>query len=215
MKNNLHLTLSNILIDQNSDLINEVSRLQGILKKGLSDFNLVSIPESNIIHHSLVDFLPAVEFHNHNDVVNFKLQHRKLVKEIDSFASALIQNIKDRDVFIYSSYKGEKSIALEAYPSKDILTFANLLVDKIKTFDGYPQVKGFPQENPYKFAINIIRFFRNLIKVEDENFLKSISKINNELKVNPIRFQLKKLSLVVSDDYLTNTNPVERKFNLK
>lgn len=213
MKNNLHLTLSNIIKDQNGTLVNEALRFQSLLRKGFADLNLVTVCESSIIHHSLVDFLPPSEFHGEpHEIADFNARHQKLIQDIHQVIQHEITNIKNTNININSTYKGKKSIALEAYPSLDILSFANKVAEKIKTAEDYPHVKGFPPENPFKFAINIIRFFRDLEDGEDQNLIQIVSEINSQLKSEPVKFNLKKLSLVVSDDTLSNPNPEVRQY---
>ncbi len=214
--NHLHLTLTNIIKDQSYTAINEVLQLQSLLKRGLLDLNSIVTPEINTIHHSLVDFLPPEEFSGDpSGIANYKHRHQKLIQEIDRIINKEISIIKDANIVINSAYKGEKSIAIEAYPSPDIIQFAKSVANKIKTRRDYPRVKGFPPENPYKFAINAMRFLRDLEKKEENNMIKIVSVINDRLKAEPLKFDLKTLSLVVSDDFLSNPNPTIKQYYIK
>lgn len=215
MNNNLHLTLSVIIKNQKSNkIIDSVLGVQGFLISGLESAISFYICGKDVIHHSLVDFLPAEEFQNVLEIKNYKQEHQDLITTIIRAVEKLKNEMEDRQTIIKSVYKSEKSIALEAYPSQDILNFAERLGDSIKMKGGFPKVKGFPPEKPKKFAINIIRFFRLLTKKEDEILRKRIEELNKKLNKQPIVFKLKSLSLVVSDDYLSNPNPEIARFDI-
>lgn len=220
MKNNLHLTLSNIIYLQSDGILSKILEHQNFLIKDIVFSeqilpNIIYKCQKNIIHHSLVDFLPATDFQNISGISKYKENNKDLIESIIKTVNKLKSKIQNKEIVIKSIYKGEKSIALEAFPSKDILKFSNDLANFVKTVDSFPKVKGFPPNNPQKFTINIIRFFRPLSGKEDILLNNQVQKINQKLKDKPIKFRLKKLSLVISDDYLSNPNPEIANFNIE
>jgi len=217
MQNNVHLTLSNIIKNQDSVLgLVELFQKQILLgfnvETKLLDNTIYKYP-LNTIHHSLIDFLPAVEFNKIIETEYFQLRHRDLIEKI-ILEIERKDCIKDKTIIIKSIYKNEKSVAVEAFPSQDILKFASDIAVSVKTGDGFPKVKGLPPEKPEKFAINIIRFFRQLSVRENQVLDERVSELTKGLEKKPIEFELKKLSLVVSDDYLSNPNPEIKNFNI-
>jgi len=217
MENNLHLTLSNIIKNQNYEIINSILGIQGLLISDLESAVSLFICAKDIIHHSLVDFLPTEKFENASDIVNYKRKYQDLIVKIAKAVEKSKNDIENNQIVIGSVYKGEKSIALEAYPSQDILSFAEKIKMSVKTEGDFPKVKGFPPEKPEKFAINIIRFFRKITGTENQIFNERVVELNQQLENKPIIFNLKNLSLVISDDYLSNPNPEVANFiiNLK
>jgi len=217
MKNNLHLTLSHIIKNQDSAIgLVEIFQKQMLLgfntETRLVNRTIYKYPLGTI-HHSLVDFLPAVEFNRLTETVFFESKHKNLInnisKEVENNA-----DIENKTIIIKSVYKDEKSIALEAYPSQDILNLASKIANNVETEVGFPKVKGFPLKKPEKFAINIVRFFRELGGTENQILDERIKELNQQLANEPINFELKNLSLVISDDYLSNPNPEVVKFNI-
>lgn len=211
MNNNLHLTLSNILHNQES-VLDKLESIQNELLLDivsvteLEDDNIYKYPLSTI-HHSLVDFIPPEGLNSVSETNNYRRKHKDFIKLVSRYVNIYKADIINKCIIIKSIYKGEDSIALEAYPSKDILKFTNEIANNIKSTEGFPMVKGFPPEKPERFAINLVRFFRGL--TEDENKLLSlrVANINKKLEERPIEFKLMSLSLVVSDDYLSNPKP--------
>ncbi|OGD57043.1 hypothetical protein A2V71_00320 [Candidatus Berkelbacteria bacterium RBG_13_40_8] len=214
MRNNLHLTLSNIIKDQSNEIISLVLEAQSFTISNLSSTTSFYICSKNIIHHSLVDFLPAREFKNTSEITSYKKEHQTLIINIIQAIEKLKNEIKDKQIIIKSAYIGGKSIALEAYLSSDILNFAYEIKKNIKSIGDFPKVKGFPSEKPKKFAINIIRFLRPLSTQEDQILNERVLELTKKLQEKPIEFELKRLSLVVSDDYLSNPDPEITKFVL-
>lgn len=221
MKNNLNLTLSNIIYNQSNIVLLKMLRLQDVLLKKIETSQSVK-PDiiykcpRETIHHSLVNFLPPKESSvSEFEVANYKKENWDLIVEISLKSKELLQKVNGGMILINSVYMDEKSIALEAFPSEDVLFFANRLAGSFKIDDEYPKVKGFPVENPQKFPINIIRFFRPLSDIEEQMLNPRIAELNEKIKELPIEFKLEKLSLVVSDLYLANPHPEIAKFDIK
>lgn len=219
MVNNLHLTLSNIIGSYQNNTLMKIINYQSYLLRNFSISNqilLCNIYEypTKTIHHSLVNFLPPKPFVNYYEIKNYKQELRQYINLIVPIIREDLHHIHNKEVIIKSIYMSDKSIALEAYPSEDILKSANKIVKSIGQANDFPKVKGFPIENPNKFAINLIRFFRKMSKSEKEIFISRLNKINKELTNNPIIFNINNLSLVISDDYLSNKSPEIIRFNI-
>lgn len=211
MKNNLNLTLSHIIHNQSEEILMKILELQNYLigevdsSKQISDNTIYQYPRKTI-HHSLINFLsPKESIINDSEIDIYKNKNWGLILSIVSKLEN--KKIRDKKVIIKSVYTDDKNIALEAFPSEDILNFIYRFAKEIKKESNFTYVKGFPPEKPIKFPINIVHFFRPLSEQEKQTFNKKKEEINRKLMEEPLEFELKKFSLVISDDYLSNPNP--------
>lgn len=215
-----HLTLSVILREQGNEIRSAVHNICTLLSQGLEisekvqNNTIYRYPEQTI-HFSLVHFLsdPA-DFTTPSGRKIFETNHANIITKIEQLVPALSSRIIDTTIAIKNIYIADQlsSIALEAYLSQDIISFGNGLTNQFEKLNGLPKVKGNPPEDPKRFSVNIFRFFKDATEEENNLLYKRIETINQELVAKPLVFNLRELSLVVSDDFLANDNPVIQSF---
>lgn len=228
-KKEFYLTLSIIFRKQKEGLkiIGKAQEIKGIISQNLSNEDIENIyfyPEPNL-HISLVSFITHKHEFNENfpevSINEFK-QNLMTDPEIISFQ----QNIFDyfKDIYLCKRYLGtpnlrayydflycDASVALQVFIPPDLARICSNLVNNY--IDKFPCIekKLHPKiDIPRRAAMNIARF--NKIPSNIANLKRAIINYNEESNT---RFKTKEssfinidqLSLVVSDDILSNSSP--------
>lgn len=211
-KTTFYLTISAIIADNNADC--EVFKIQKDLLKDIETTNKINSGiyyyPKNRIHFSIINFEDfSTETENEEKYRADHLEEidkiKKIVKELNGNKSIIPEDRNVELAYIYTCKSD--SIAVQAFPSHSLINYFN----KIKTLFGNMGlgnviIKGYPDDKPTRFPINIARFFREASSDEYSKLKESIQKYNDDF-LNGDKYyeiKLKKLSFVVSDNWLSN-----------
>ncbi|MDH4358371.1 MAG: hypothetical protein OEV37_00265 [Candidatus Berkelbacteria bacterium] len=206
----LHLTISVIIGLQDKGALGRINNLTASMLDWLSSSTVlrerpIYVYPDSTIHFSLIDFeqVKKAVSPTKEEINRFEKENTALIASTKSCVRGFTKKITDKQVEISGIYPSNKydvkdpvpSIAFQATLSDKLLIWAKEL--EKETSSGKLKYYG-----RYRFPVNVIRFFEDPENIEP--LLKTrIEEANKSLEKNPIKFTIKKISLVVSDNYLS------------
>lgn len=187
----------------------------------INDFFVYRYP-LDTIHFSAVNFLtfsriPDKDFQNWRDKIIdqcwFKEFKSRCLEEIQKVNSHQRWKLQIKRIYIPKQFEG--SIALNAYV-KDSSYFellielkknVEIILRDLKIPNSDIKIKAYPEKMLEYFAINIFRLLGKQEKIIHPDSFRTLKGINKELNSKPIKIKSAKLTLVMSDPYLSNEDP--------
>jgi hypothetical protein len=212
-KPNLNLTISVILhlnnipakiLDIREEIARDLDSTEEISEDAIYKYRL------NTLHFSAINFIGLKGEDSPERLIKSEYPKVEKIKSILEKNSG--KNISDRSLdfrYIYTGRKGKKkdvkSMALQVYPSIELCRFfEDLKVELSEHSLGDIEIKS----NDNRFTLNLIRFFRELNYEEKNIICGNVKNINEKSEKSVLcSFELKRLSFVVSDNWLANDNP--------
>jgi len=227
-KKEFYLTLSIIFRKQKDGLkiIGKGSELQGIIKQNLSNNELDNIyfyPESDF-HISLVNFIT----HRHNFVQKYSNESIEEFKQnllSDNKIATFQQEIFDyfSNIYLNNRHIGmpnlrayydflycRESIALQVFIPSDLAKVCSNLMSIFNINFPFISKKLYPRiDLPRRAVLNLMRFNDEISNNNLQNIIinynkEAMNRFNNQRNFS---FEIDRLSLVVSDDILSNQSP--------
>ena len=216
-----YLTIGVILSLNNSS--SKVIEIQEEFSKQLNAQSIVGAGiykyPADTIHFSIINFSGlSSSIENEQE---FKEKRKSHINKIKSILSKLdLQKIKKDNKKVDFSYiytKNIESLTIQAFPSEALCEFfeKNVKKELEKDPDLNPvKVEWSEFKNSKRFRVNIIRFFRKLSNIEYDIVACNVKAINlkcdndgKKVKNSLFEMELKHISFVFSDNWLSNENP--------
>jgi len=200
-----------------SALINDCSnpfKIHDIQKEILANVKISKILGKNIykypldrLHFSIINF-PKFSIET-SDIEKFKKDFATEILSIKNELSDLSRKIHVLDNSIKIAYIypfKSSSIALQAFPSKELCQLFEKIKNKFISMGFEAEIKGYEYGENFRFAINIVRFFKELECDEFRNIKAIVDSVNSRSLENDNIFYLNldKLTFVISDNWLGN-----------
>ncbi len=212
LKNNAE----NKIIDRQEELIKDISYTEKI-RHGIYKYPAKSL------HFSILDFedLGSIEYKDQESYEKAMSDKIDIIKNTITLVVKEIAKPKDPVVkfgFIYTGCTGKElcSLAIQAFLSEEQVKYIKKLHENLSdklSGDGVGaiKIKGFSDghlfKDEHRFAINLIRFFRNPTDHEYARLVEKVSEINLNSSKHPLGdFDLREITFVVSDNWLSNNN---------
>lgn len=207
----------NVILNKNN-VIDDVKRVQKELIKGINAQELIGSGiykyPKNGIHFSIINFSDLS-----SAVVSkerFIKERKKHMNEIENILKKFDNyKIKNKEVYFAYIVSGDEkympeSLAIQAYPNKELLAFFSKLKNELENKEILTPatLKCYCSDNleyPFRFTVNLVRFFRKVKEEEFKKIKKAVEEINNRSKEGILfLMKLKHISFVLSDNWLSN-----------
>lgn len=215
------LTISALLSDNNAAqgaikvqeaILKDINSAQSIVGSGIYKY------PSDRIHFSIIDFVGLSSIMEiENEYREKRISHQN---QIITVLNRIDKRIKDREVkfrFIYTGEennpdKNPRTIAIQAYPSKDLRIFFDDLKSEFnKEKLLFPaEINKYGSDEDPRFSVNVARFFRKPLIGEYRSLDQNIGAFNKKCSDDgkpAFKMNLDRISFVISDNYLSNQNP--------
>lgn len=221
-KNTLNLTLS-VLLEFDERMLKEVLSLQD---RALHEVHYSSLLNESTIyrypistfHFSIINFATCNGFLADHTRLEFEIKYRELIRKLLEEIPKYLVIFKTWELKIDRLYpysdgsKPSDSIAANIFLPKRKLSQLKIDLRALVEYSLVPnddeRLKAYEDDKGLYFPINLVRFFRELSKQENSVLTEGIDDINDGFKKRRAeKLKLKRLSLVVSDNYLSNQAP--------
>lgn len=230
-KKEFYLTLSLVFRKQKNGagIIAKANEIQGIFRKHISNNdrnNIYFYPETDL-HISLVNFIIGrydFTITSNEDIEEFK-QNLLTDRRIQSFQQEIFDYFNN--IYFDKRWLGSQNlttyydflfcggtVALQVFIPSDLARLCKNITQKFsEQFEPVIDSKLYPKniELPRRGALNLIKFLKipqdqkEWIKETAQFNKRSLDKFDNKMKLDS--FEIDRLSLVVSDDILSNQSP--------
>jgi len=215
-----YLTINAILNLNNG--VGEAIKLQEEILKDINSQSLIGSGiykyPADTIHFSIINFEGLSSGIDSEELFRQKRQPyiEKIKNILQTFNEREIAQKKIRFAYIYT--KKQSSIAIQAFPSKDLCDFFKEMCKKFNEEATLRpvEIKKSEYDGCIRFRVNLVRFFRKLTNEEYDNIAEKVLEINQRSKKGFLfGLELIRISFVSSDNWLSNCNPELSYINLK
>ena len=215
-----NLTLS-VLLEHCPDIQKRLIDIQEKLTNGLdftediSNTALYKYP-ARTLHFSIINFATATI--TSEDQNEFKLKYQALIDKLRVEIEGTLNKFKSWKLSINSLHFVKKpqgstisaNVVLNNGFENDIKEELDALI-QVSLAQDDKCLKFYPSGN--NFAINLVRIFRELSEPEETQLIEQFERCNKGF--SPFELKISKLSLVVSNNYLSNSGCAIHTFSLK
>jgi len=200
-----------VILELNNDKNKTFERILNIQNQVLIGVNAQSLVGSGIykyprytIHFTVITFdtLSLVQ----KTAEEFENKRTQIISQINKiFKSKKLKKAKVDFGYFYT--KETESLAIQAFPNKKFCKFLKLMQKKLDKNPSLRPVK-IKDNNTGRFAVNVVRFFKELSNDEYDSIAENVYKFNKKCqnKKNLTTMKIKRISLILSDNWLSNND---------